>query len=91
VLLAGKSPRQHGLADLLSLGRFHKLRAFLSTTTQSSCFKRPGVHPGLLKLASGKNGMGSEFVLLKVRAFKGSVSRDFLGPFSACMDRSRSV
>jgi hypothetical protein len=26
-----------------------KARAFLSTTTQSSCFKQPGVYPGLLQ------------------------------------------
>jgi hypothetical protein len=32
------------------------------------------------------NCQEAEFIVLK-----GSVSRDFLGPFLACMDRSRSV
>ncbi len=35
--------------NLLSFRQFKKKRTFSSITTQSSCFKRPGVNPGLLQ------------------------------------------
>ncbi len=49
MLFAGKSARRAGLRNCQVLDILRKARAFLSTTTQSSCFKRPGVYPGLLR------------------------------------------
>ncbi len=49
VLFAGKTRDSAGWRNCQVLVILTKARAFLSTTTESSCFKRPGVYPGLLQ------------------------------------------
>ncbi len=65
-------------ARLLSFRRFHKKRAFSSTTTKNSCFKQPVVYPGLLKARTSLGRKSACSELLQGAA----LNRGLIGFFS---------